>query len=58
MFIKFKRPNGQPLIVNADLVLTLTDGNGVTLRMHNGDFHTVKGTLVDVFRQLNQVQPG
>jgi len=57
MFIKLERPDGQPLIVNVALVLTVTDGSGVTLRMHNGDFHTVKGTLDDVFRQLNQAQP-
>jgi len=57
MFIKLERPDGQPLIVNVALVLTVTDGNGVTIRMQNGDFHSVRGTLDDVFRQLNQAQP-
>jgi len=57
MFVKLERPDGQPLIVNSSLVLTVTDGNGVTVRMQNGDFHTVKGTLDEVADKLNKAHP-
>lgn len=58
MFIKLERPDGQPLVVNAGLIMTVTDGNGVTLRMQNGDFHTVRGTLDDVVHKLNRAPAG